>query len=82
MEKIILNKKAIGRRLKAFAQVEYGSIRELAKYIQFSEGALRSSYVNGISLPGPKLLILLHQAGCDIIWLLTGRKSGLSQKTK
>jgi hypothetical protein len=69
--------KEIGRRLKDFADKEYGSIPSLAKEIEMNQSQLQN-YVyrkKNQPLPGAEVLLKLRKVGCDINWLLTGEKN-------
>ena len=67
----------IGTRLKEFALNNFFSLTEFAK--QMGRGpTFFTRYYLGESLLGGELLIKLSELGCDIDWLLTGKK----QETK
>jgi transcriptional regulator with XRE-family HTH domain len=63
----------IGNRIKEFAEEKHGGLSNLSKIIKVSLQGL-SQYVSGRNAPGKKLLIKLLETGCDINWLLTGKK--------
>lgn len=71
-------KKEVAGRLKLFIKKEFDSVSEAARRMQIPEGTLRYAYLNAKSLPGFEVLYQLLNNGCDIKWLMTGKKSYLN----
>lgn len=69
-----MNKIEIGLRLRLFIEQNFGSISEFASKIDVHPSSFQSTYLKGRSVPGGELLAKLVHLGCDIEWLLTGRK--------
>jgi repressor LexA len=69
----------IAERLKEFGLSKFGSLKEFAEALKISPEHL-SQYVNGKSKPGNKTQQRLRGLGCDIEWLMTGKKSGAGKK--
>ena len=72
---IELNKKEVGLRLKEFGIDRFGTISELALKLEMDYQSFHSTYIQGRSLPGAKILSKLMQMGCNIDWLLHGKKN-------
>ncbi len=68
------DKKAFGERLKEFAKSEFNSIKGLGEEIGVDPRNL-SNYTSGQREPKAKFLTILSNHGCDINWLLTGKKA-------
>lgn len=67
-------KLAIGKRLKAFAEGNFESLAEFGR--KFGKDRMFfTPYFNGSSLPGSEILIQLAELGCDVEWLLTGKRN-------
>jgi transcriptional regulator with XRE-family HTH domain len=60
-----------GERLRAFAEVAYGSVAHLHRAMNVGETTLYK-YLSNERGPGAKLLKRLEGAGCNTSWLLTG----------
>lgn len=72
---ITLDKKKIAERLREFIKTKFDDKpSKLAKKLAISHQALQTAYLTGHSIPGPALLVKLLEEGCDIIWLLTGKR--------
>lgn len=72
MEPSTLDKKEIGLRLKQFLKGKFSSIDEAGIHLETTGNTLRTTYLNGKSLPGAELIYKLLLIGCDINWLFTG----------
>ncbi len=70
---------SIGERLKEFAQIQYGTIKEMSEVFSFNPNLI-STYVNNRSVPGGLILSTLAKAGCNINWLLTGEGEMLTNQ--
>ncbi len=81
-----IDKGGIAERLRYFIKHNFSSVDDAAVKLGTTGNTLRSSYLNGRSIPGPELLIKLSQLGCDIYYLLTGEVNyynfGLAQRIK
>jgi len=64
----------IGNRLKKYAIDTCYSVAGLERKLKFRPGSL-STYIYGLNKPGGKLLKKLEDVGCNIEWLMTGKKS-------
>lgn len=69
-----IDKIRTGMRLKKFLYGNFESLAEAAEYLETTPGSLRNSYFNGKSYPGAEIISKLMHKGCDINWLLHGRK--------
>jgi hypothetical protein len=69
-----LDKIAIGERIKEFAIKKYGKIKPLGDQFGMGYNTFHSTYIQGRSLPGPKIISKLIELGCDIDWLLHGER--------
>jgi phage repressor protein C with HTH and peptisase S24 domain len=69
-----IDKVRTGMRLKKFLYSNFTSLAEAADYLNTTPGSLRNSYFNGKSYPGAEIISKLMHKGCDINWLLHGRK--------
>lgn len=70
-----IDKKAVAYRLKQFLTSKFSSIDEAGEALGTTGNTLRTTYLNGNSLPGSLLLYKLLLIGCDIKWLLSGEVS-------
>ena len=64
----------IAARLRHFGEERYRSMAEFARALAMRPQALHS-YLSGRSKPGPSIQKKLRSVGCDVEWLMTGRKS-------
>lgn len=71
-------KEEVAQRLSEFIKQNFDSVAEAARKMQVPEGSLRYAYLNAKSLPGFEVLFQLMQNGCDIRWLMTGKKKYLN----
>ncbi len=60
-----------GERIKAFANVVYGTASALADAVEMKPSSLHL-YLNGERQPGTPVLAKLWQLGCSIEWLMFG----------
>ena len=67
------DKKAFGKRLKEFAVSKFKTIKSLGEELGIDPRNL-SNYTSGQREPRAKFLSILAEHGCDINWLLTGKK--------
>lgn len=67
----ILDNKLVAAKLKAFGDAKFKTLKEFAEALEMSSPALKSSYLNGRSIPGGEILAKLMKLGCDIKWLLS-----------
>lgn len=63
----------IGQRLKDFGLSHYPSLKAFAEALDVPQSTL-SNYLAGDRTPGNKLQSKLRDLGCDIEWLMTGKK--------
>lgn len=63
----------IGARIKEFAKKNFSSVAELARQFGMPKSYFQP-YIKGISVLGGETLAILAELGCDINWLLTGKK--------
>jgi len=63
----------IGQRLRVFAH-KFGGPTGLANTLKVSPQQL-SEYFSGRRIPGNAMQKRLREAGCDIEWLMTGKKN-------
>ncbi|HCY76967.1 MAG TPA: hypothetical protein DHV28_13685 [Ignavibacteriales bacterium] len=68
-------KKEVAERLSEFIKKEFGSVAEASRRLQIPEGTLRYAYLNAKSLPGFEVMYQLLNKGCDLKWLITGKKN-------
>lgn len=61
----------IGERLKKYAKIRCGSVRQLAEEIGWTADNL-GKYTSGRNEPGAKLLRQLIEHGCSATWLISG----------
>lgn len=71
----------IGERLKEFSKMRFKSHAELAEKLGIKREQLYP-YFNDDSKPGSELLIKLIELGCDVEWLLKGKRSSTLIKSK
>lgn len=67
-----LDKEAIAKRLREFGNDNFPSIVAFASALGVGPATLKSSYLNGRSLPGSPMLHKLMELGLDIRWLFYG----------
>ena len=67
-----LDKKAISQRLREFGNEHFVSIVAFAEALGVGPATLKSSYLNGRSLPGSPMLHKLMELGLEIRWLFYG----------
>lgn len=69
--------KEIGARIKEFAEKKFGSVSALSEAIEINHTQLLNYIYRKEKqpLPGAEILFKLHEAGCDINWLLSGKHS-------
>lgn len=67
----LIEKQAIGDRLRKFAEENFKHHADLAKALEMKPQSLQS-YFNGKSVPGGELLSKLIDLGCNVHWLLHG----------
>ena len=65
------SKQEISKRLRYYAHMRYGSLKELAANLGVTSSTL-SQYTPGKSIPGNTMQARLREIGCDIEWLMTG----------
>jgi transcriptional regulator with XRE-family HTH domain len=65
------SKETVAGRLRYFAHLRFGSIKELATAMRVSPSTL-SQYTTGKCVPGNLMQKRLRELGCDIEWLITG----------
>ncbi len=65
------SKQEISKRLRYFAHMRFGSLKELAAHLGVTSSTL-SQYTTGKSIPGNTMQSRLRDIGCDIEWLMTG----------
>jgi len=75
------DKKDVARKLRAFGEQHYGTMKDFAAALGMNPVTLHSGYLNSRSLPGPALLVKLMRLGCDIHWLLAGDISQMPHTT-
>lgn len=63
-----------GEKIKAFAKIRYGSVKELSSALGILSQQL-SSYTSESRKPGYEMLEKLFLLGCDINWLIDDSKS-------
>lgn len=70
-------KTQISKRFKEFGQQKFGSERgwmaRFAEALAMDPGALRN-YLIGDRIPGSRMQSKLREFGCDIEWLMTGKR--------
>jgi hypothetical protein len=72
----------IGLRLKDFAKKKFGSVAELERLLR-KPPAFFQSYIGGRSFLGGEILMQLAERGCDINFLLTGKRGiSVDEETK
>lgn len=69
------DKYQVGTRLKEFLYKNFPTMEEAAEALGTTVGSLRNSYFNGKSLPGAEILLRLIELGCDLQYLMYGKKS-------
>jgi hypothetical protein len=79
-----IDKIEVGYRLKDWLNKEFGSVAEACRQLDLSEVSVRTSYLNGQSLPGALIIGKLIEHNCNIPWLLFGEqiKEGDVRKTQ
>lgn len=70
------SKQEISKRLRYFAHMRFGSMKELAANLGVTSSTL-SQYTTGKSIPGNTMQARLRDIGCDIEWLMTGEASAV-----
>jgi len=68
----MITNNSIGRRIKIFAMEKFGGVSKLAERLNIRQSQL-SQYIMGVN-PNLKVLGNLANLGCDMNWLLTGKK--------
>lgn len=68
-------------RLKEFAEISYGSLRELAKHLKKSQNYFSTYISNTNKYFGWRVLKMLYEAGLNIDWLLSGYGSMFSNSS-
>ena len=63
----------IGKRLREFGLSKFTSMAEFARALDLPPQSL-NSYLSGNFMPGNKMQSKLRELGCDIEWLMTGKK--------
>jgi transcriptional regulator with XRE-family HTH domain len=58
--------------MREFGLSKFNTLREFSTVLGMLPQSLQK-YLNNSSLPGGELLVKLHNLGCDIVWLLTGK---------
>lgn len=74
-------KEEVGQRLRDFATRNGGSIAGLAKKLKMRPESLYN-YLNGETLPGDRFREKLEAAGCNAVWLLTGKYPDAERQRK
>lgn len=70
---MLINRKAeTAARLRDYGLKNFRSLAEFARALDIKPQVL-TAYLNGRSLPGPKMQERLQRVGCDINWLLSGQ---------
>lgn len=67
-------KQQIGKRLRHFAESNFESLAEFGRSFG-KDRTFFTPYFNGSSLLGGEMLKKLAELGCDIDWLLTGKRN-------
>lgn len=63
---------SVGSRIKHFAFYKFGTVKNLAEFLEMDPRNL-DKYVQDKMAPGTPMLIKLYNLGCDLGWLLTGK---------
>ena len=63
--------KLVGECLRKFTEDNFKLIKDFAAALNVHPSTIQSSYFNGRSLPGSKMLSKLLALGCDLNWLLS-----------
>ena len=66
----------IGQKLKEFGETKFKSVTDFAEALGIKREQLYP-YYNNTSIPGGEILKRLSELGCDINWLLTGKKNSI-----
>jgi transcriptional regulator with XRE-family HTH domain len=74
-------KQEVGQRLRDFAVKDSGSIARFAKKLKMRPESLYD-YLNGETLPGDRFRDKLEKAGCNAVWLLTGKYPDAERQKK
>lgn len=77
-----MNRSEVAGRLKSFLVQRYGTVNAAGEALGTSGDSIRNTYLNGKSLPGAEFLAALIDAGCDIHWLLTGKRTAGEADTR
>lgn len=69
----------IGQRLRDFGDGHYNSLVEFARALEISPQQL-NAYVSGQRIPGNAMQSRLRDLGCDIEWLMTGKRAAVQSQ--
>jgi transcriptional regulator with XRE-family HTH domain len=65
----------IGERIREFGLSKFSSLKAFSEALGIAQSML-SNYLAGVRRPGNGMQSRLRDLGCDIEWLMTGKKGG------
>jgi len=72
--------KSIGARLREELLERFGSLDKAASVIGASRGTYFGAYLSGKSKPGGIVIKKLKEAGCDVDYIMTGKRGNVEGK--